>query len=74
MKKVSLSIAKQKYQISLQPDRTFEVSQDENHLATIYPSQGHLKLIWKSKDKIEGSLLSKLGEAIEAYQRSSQTL
>lgn len=74
MKNLSVNIENTSYQISLQKDRTFLIRENGNKLGHIYPSQGHVKLIWKSKDQIEKQLISELGECIESHQLSSQVL
>jgi hypothetical protein len=72
MKNLSVNIENTTYQISLQKDRTFLIKGNEIKLGHTYPSQGHLKLIWKSKDQIEKHIITELGKCIELHQLSNQ--
>lgn|GEM_PF-2456356 len=74
MKNLSVNIENTTYQISLQKDRIFVIKGNRNKLGHIYPSQGHLKLIWKSKDRIEKHIITELGKCIESHQLSNQVL
>ncbi|MDN3585992.1 hypothetical protein QWY86_04895 [Pedobacter aquatilis] len=74
MKNLSVNIENTIYQISLQKDRTFLIRENGKAIGNIYPSQGHLKLIWKSGDQIEKQLIKELGECIESHQLSIQVL